>query len=184
MNVFNAIVLEARGFFDSVVVSWPSTPVGFVLRRRLWRRRTGATRIVVARGARISGSEHIQFGEDNEIGENVEFVADGQDGLQVYVGSNIMFARGVYLRSSNHAFGDRARLIREQGHESKRTSFRGVDYAIVIEDDCWIGANVVVLSGAHIGCGCVIAAGAVVAGTIPPYTVAGGVPARIIAERG
>ncbi len=129
------------------------------------------------------GWEFIRFGEDNAIGENAEFVADGTDGLRVYIGSNILFARGVYLRSSNHVLADRHRHILEQGHESKHVPFEGAEYAIVIEDECWIGANVIILSGAHIGRGAVIAAGAVVTGVIPSYTIAGGLPARVIAER-
>jgi len=54
---------------------------------------------------------------------------------------------------------------------------------IVIEDDCWIGAKVTFLDGAHVGRGCVIAAGAVVRGEIPAYSIAAGVPARVIKSR-
>lgn len=131
----------------------------------------------------MTGCEHIRFGEHLAIGEMVEFVADGADGLKVYIGSNILFARGVYLRSSNHALDDRNRQILDQGHVAKRVTFEGVDYAVVIEDDCWIGANVIVLSGAHVGRGAVIGAGSVVTGVVPPYTIAAGVPARVIADR-
>lgn len=166
-----------------MIVKWPSTPLGFLMRRGYWRARTGARNIVAARGASAIGWEHLSFGEGNQIGENAEFVVDGVDGLRVHIGANILFARGFYLRSSNHVYADRSRPILEQGHASKRVPFNGMDYAIVIEDDCWIGANVVVVSGAHIGRGCVIAAGAVVAGVIPPYSIAGGTPARVIGER-
>ena len=54
---------------------------------------------------------------------------------------------------------------------------------IVIEDDVWIGANVVVTRNVRIGTGGVIAAGSVVTGDIPPFVVAGGVPARAIRLR-
>lgn len=54
---------------------------------------------------------------------------------------------------------------------------------IVIDSDVWIGDSVCVLSGSHIGQGAVIAAGAVVVGTIPPYAIAGGVPAKVIRYR-
>ncbi|HEY3886617.1 MAG TPA: DapH/DapD/GlmU-related protein, partial [Vicinamibacterales bacterium] len=103
--------------------------------------------------------------------------------LKVYIGSNILFARGVYLRSSNHVIDDRHCHILDQGHTSKCVRFDGADYAIVIEDECWIGANVVVLSGAHVGRGAVVAAGAVVTAVVPPYTIAAGVPAKVIAAR-
>lgn len=54
---------------------------------------------------------------------------------------------------------------------------------IILEDDVWIGANVTVLSGVHIGQGAVVSAGAVVTKDVPPYSIVGGVPARIIKYR-
>jgi len=54
---------------------------------------------------------------------------------------------------------------------------------IVIDDDVWIGYRCMILSGVHIGQGAVIAAGAVVTKDIPPYAIAGGVPARVIKYR-
>lgn len=54
---------------------------------------------------------------------------------------------------------------------------------IVVEDDVWLGYRVTVLSGAHIGRGAVVAAGAVVTGTLEPYGIYGGVPARLIKKR-
>lgn len=54
---------------------------------------------------------------------------------------------------------------------------------IIIEDDVWIGFNAVILSGVKIGKGAVIAAGAVVSSDVEPYSIVGGVPARIIKYR-
>ena len=51
---------------------------------------------------------------------------------------------------------------------------------IIIGNDCWIGAKATILDGANIGDGCVVAAGAVVRGNFPPYSVIAGVPAKII----
>ena len=56
----------------------------------------------------------------------------------------------------------------------------GYDEDVVIENDVWIGCNVTILSGVHIGRGATIAAGAVVNKDIPPYCIAGGVPAKPI----
>lgn len=55
---------------------------------------------------------------------------------------------------------------------------------IVIGNDCWIGAKATILDGAKIGDGCIIAAGAVVRGNnIPPYSLIGGIPAKVIKQR-
>ena len=54
---------------------------------------------------------------------------------------------------------------------------------IIIDDDVWIGYRCMILSGVHIGQGAVIAAGAVVTKDIPPYAIAGGVPAKVIRYR-
>lgn len=57
---------------------------------------------------------------------------------------------------------------------------KGYDEDVVIEKDVWIGCNVTLLSGVHIGRGSTIAAGAVVNKDIPPYCIAGGMPAKVI----
>ena len=54
---------------------------------------------------------------------------------------------------------------------------------MVIEDDCWIASNAVILAGVTIGKGSVVAAGAVVTESVPPFSVVGGVPAKLIKSR-
>lgn len=66
-----------------------------------------------------------------------------------------------------------------------RRSFRGIrgETEAVIGNDVWLGANVVVLMGVTIGDGSIVAANAVVTKDIPPYSIAGGLPARVIRPR-
>lgn len=65
-----------------------------------------------------------------------------------------------------------------------RQSFRSVgDDLATIGNDVWLGANVVVLRGVTIGDGCIVAANAVVTKDIPPYSIAGGIPAKVIRPR-
>lgn len=57
------------------------------------------------------------------------------------------------------------------------------DRDVIVDEDVWFGARVTLLSGVHIGRGCVVCAGAVVTKDVPPYSIVGGVPARVIKFR-
>ncbi len=57
---------------------------------------------------------------------------------------------------------------------------KGYDHDVIVEEDVWIASNVTLLSGVTVGRGATVAAGAVVQKAIPPYCIAGGVPAKFI----
>lgn len=56
----------------------------------------------------------------------------------------------------------------------------GYDRDVIIDKDVWIGSNVTILAGVHVGRGATVAAGAVVNKNVPPYSIVGGVPAKVI----
>ena len=89
----------------------------------------------------------------------------------VSIGNNVNLAQGITVTALNHNFGDATKRIDEQGVSTK---------PVVIGDDVWIGANVVVLPGVTIGSHCVVAAGAVVTKDVPDHTLVAGVPAKVI----
>lgn len=184
LKMVTLFMTEVRELFLLLIINWPNTSLGFRARRFYWRRKTGVCNIRIARGAKLRGCESIVFGDNIEIGENSDFVVGGTDGHKIFIGSNIAFARGVYLRSANHRFDDPGKLIMDQGHTAKKIDYKGGQYAVVIESDAWIGANVIILSGAFVGEGAIIGAGSVVTGVIPPRSIAAGCPARVIASRG
>ncbi len=98
-------------------------------------------------------------------------------GNGITLGNNVLVAANCTFAPTNHAFADRDMPIRLQGFQASRGG-------IVVEDDVWIGANCVILDGAHIGQGCVIAAGSVVRGRLDPFGVYGGSPLTRLSERG
>jgi acetyltransferase-like isoleucine patch superfamily enzyme len=92
----------------------------------------------------------------------------------VWVGDRVIMGQHISFHAESHNFELLDHPIRDQGVTNK---------GIVIDDDCWVGSNVTFLDGVHVGTGCVIGAGAVVTKDIPPYSVAAGVPARVIDTR-
>jgi acetyltransferase-like isoleucine patch superfamily enzyme len=92
----------------------------------------------------------------------------------IEIGDNVIFGPRVNVFSENHIFDDLDIPIKNQGVKKDKT---------IIGSDVWIGANVSIMSGVTIGEGCVIAAGAVVTQDIEPYSIIGGVPAKIIKKR-
>ena len=69
------------------------------------------------------------------------------------------------------------------GHKVNSRTFEGEHLPIIIGDYVWVGVNATILKGVKIGDGAVVAAGAVVVEDVPPYTIVGGVPAKIIGQR-
>jgi len=88
-------------------------------------------------------------------------------------------AEGLSVHTGNH-MQLVGKFYRTVTNEDKLNSGKVFDKDVVVEEDVWIGCNVTLLSGAHLGRSSVIAAGAVVTSNIPPYCIAGGVPAKPI----
>ena len=92
----------------------------------------------------------------------------------VRIGQRVLIGARCYIISGGHAYARRDIPITEQGF---------VGAAIVIEDDAWLGAHVVVLPGVTIGCGAIIGAGSVVTRDVPAWEVWAGVPAKFLKVR-
>lgn len=96
----------------------------------------------------------------------------GQGG--VHIGDGVYTGTQVQIAAVNHVYSDPDKYIKDQGITAE---------GITIEDDVWLASNAVVVDGVTIGKGCVVGAGAVVNRSLPPYSVAVGVPARIVKDR-
>jgi acetyltransferase-like isoleucine patch superfamily enzyme/putative methionine-R-sulfoxide reductase with GAF domain len=130
-------------------------------------------RVAIERGVDISCSGDnctIEIGDGTFIGP---YTCIGGPG-QIAIGKDCMIAAHSGIVANNHIFVDPVQKIRDQGVTKK---------GIEIGDDCWLGFGVKVLDGVTIGKGSVIGAGAVVTKDIPPYSIAVGVPAKVISNR-
>ncbi len=105
-----------------------------------------------------------------------------QDGCRIYgdvsIGQCVIFAPNVFLSSGSHIFKEKPNIpIIEQDALYK------FNRPIVIEDDCWIGINAVIMPGVTIAKGSIAGSGSVVTKSFPPYSVIAGSPAKIINKR-
>lgn len=143
---------------------------------------TRGTRIFVGEGAVIDSFVKIKPAGgigDIEIGRFC-FINSGcvfYSGNGIKIADNVLIAANCTFAPVNHAFQDKTRLIRTQGFQPTRGG-------ILVEEDVWIGANCVVLDGAVLRKGCVIAAGSVVRKEVGAFTICGGNPLRVLGERG
>jgi acetyltransferase-like isoleucine patch superfamily enzyme len=90
----------------------------------------------------------------------------------VEIGDHCMFANGCFVTDGNHRFDDPDKPVPWQGFSSKGPTR--------IEDNVWCGTNVVITSGVTVGERSVIGANSVVTADVPPFSLAAGVPARVL----
>jgi acetyltransferase-like isoleucine patch superfamily enzyme len=180
-----------RGITESDINVYVS-PRAIVKRGR--RIELGAN-VVVERGAMLwvdTNGSYITVGDDSYLSSqcilntfngwislgtnctvNSYAILYGHGGLEI--GNDVRIAPQVMIMPMNHVYKDPRVPIRTQGIRCR---------GIKIEDDVWLGAGAIVLDGVTIGKGSIIGAGAIVAKNIPSYSVAVGIPARIIKKRG
>lgn len=163
---------EPRAWLEFVVVRWPESPSGGVLRRAYWRWRLGCPRDCgFGRGVVVDSPALTRVGRNTSFSS--ETIISASDSAGIYIGDNVITGPRCLLRAGNHRIDRLDIPIRDQGHVYQELDYNGRTYSIVIEDDVWLGANVIVLSGAWIGGGTAVAAGSVVKGRIPPRSVIG-----------
>jgi len=123
----------------------------------------------VERGASFGSGRRVRIGDRSGLGANarVEWVTIGRD---------VMMGPDLLAFNRNHAHCRLDVPMVEQGFEPPEE--------IVIEDDVWIGARVILLPGVRVGKGCIVGAGAVVTRDVPPFAIVAGAPARVIRFRG
>jgi len=127
---------------------------------------------LISRGCIISGKDGpLRIGARANIGAGCVMYAS----TRLEIGADTMLAAQCYVGGGRYTvLGRTDRPIAEQPEPR---------LGVVIEDDCWLGAGVVVVDGVRIGRGSVVGAGAVVTRDVAPYSVVVGVPARPVAMR-
>jgi len=113
---------------------------------------------------------HVKIGRRTVINRGCCLIASyHHKEAEISIGNHVAVGPGTYFLAA--------------GHDYRTRNLANTAGSIYVGDDVWIGARSVILQGVTIGEGAVIAAGSVVTKDVPAYTVAAGVPARVIKER-
>lgn len=151
-----------------------SIKIGFIpshlLRKFIYRNIFGMDlqkKTVIYYGLEFRDAKKLKIG-NSIIGDKA--LLDARNGIEIKDNVNISSNVSIYTEQHDH-----------RDPEFKCNS--DDSFKVVIDDRAWIGPNVIILPGVHIGKGSVIAAGAVVTKSVPAYTIAAGIPAKKIGDR-
>lgn len=126
--------------------------------------------VIKATGVMNRLGEGFEIGANSNLG-HYDFVGAAGG---VRIGENVLIGQRVSFHAEDHVFDRTDMPIKAQGVTQQ---------GIVIEDDCWLGTGSIFLDGVTVGRGSVVAAGSAVTHDVEPYSVVGGVPARLIRKR-
>jgi maltose O-acetyltransferase len=140
--------------------------VRFILCRRIFKRI--GTNVNVERLSYFGDGSGIEIGDNSGLGINCHIT-------YAKIGKNVMIGPDVFYIKANHKFDRLDIPLSEQGSSEAKP--------LIIEDNAWIGARVILLPGITIGEGAVIGAGSVITSNVPSYAIAAGNPARVIKYR-
>jgi acetyltransferase-like isoleucine patch superfamily enzyme len=148
--------------------------------------------IIVEPGVLVFHPENIFLGANIYIGHYT--ILKGYYQNKLIIGDNTWIGQACFFHSAggirignNVGIGPHVKIIssfhEEEGIDVPILFSRIATAAVVIEDDCDIGIGTIIMPGVTIGRGSQVGAGAVVTSDIEPYSVAAGVPARLLRKR-
>lgn len=129
----------------------------------------------------IKGIWNLSIDDDSLIPKNSVFYCTL---APIKIGKKVIFGPHPTIITGDHRTDIVGKYIMDiEDHDKFENGINKYDSPVIIEDDVWCGANVTILKGVRIGKGCIVAAGAVVTKSFPPYSIIGGVPAKLIKKR-
>ncbi|MFT5548673.1 MAG: acetyltransferase-like isoleucine patch superfamily enzyme [Candidatus Azotimanducaceae bacterium] len=118
----------------------------------------------------IAPGRNFVLGDDVDLALDVLITTSGG----VEIGDRTLIGYRTQIISANHSIPENRGNIFGSGHDKAK---------VTIGKDVWIGGNSMIMPGVTIGNGAIVAGGSVVIKDVPPYTIVGGVPAKVIKER-
>lgn len=150
------------------VANWMRSFIRFRIKQR-WIKTNGMTRIHSS--VHLNSPHKIMtFGHHVQLGPHCHVSAD------IHFGNYVLCAAYVsFIGKNEHSYNYPGVTVWE--------SPRGVDKPTIVGNDVWIGHGAIIMGGVNIGDGAVVAAGSVVTKDVPPMTIVGGNPAKVIRDR-
>lgn len=125
----------------------------------------------------LKGLENLSIGDGTSLPKGSTIYCTG---ATCTIGKKVLFGPKPTIITGDHRIDIIGKHIIDVGEDEKLPEN---DQPVIIGDGCWIGAHVTILKGVIIGAGSVVAAGAVVTRSCEPYSIIGGVPAKLIKMR-
>ncbi len=125
--------------------------------------------INIGKGARFGNGKYLEIGNNSGIGMYSKVPNN------IIIGEDVMMGPNVTIYGSNHEFSRTDIPMRKQGYRKYPP--------VVIEDDVWIGGNVIIMPGLTVKKGTIIGAGSVLTKNFPEYSIVAGNPAKLIRSR-
>lgn len=124
----------------------------------------------VHQGAVFGTGRNLRVGNESNLGVNARI--NGRGGVSL--GEHVLMGPDIIIYSGTHTFSDISVPIQKQE----------MRYApVIVGNDVWLGARVIIMPGVTIGDGCIVGANSVVTKDLPPYSICAGTPARVIKYR-
>jgi acetyltransferase-like isoleucine patch superfamily enzyme len=181
-NCFCGLSKASKNIFDIIPkcfivllgrqVKYCESVFGFGVRYLVYRRlcKKWGEKVIIFPAANIFEPQNLTVGTGVSIHQLCYIDATGG----IDIGDNVMISHGVTILSSTHNTIETNIPMKLQGTSNS---------SVTVCNDVWIGAKATILLGVNVGCGAIVAAGAVVNHDVEPYSVVGGVPARVIKSR-
>lgn len=126
----------------------------------------------ISPNATFSNPERIVAGRGLSLGARCSLWAGPSSG-RILIGDSVLFGPEVMVTAAGYRFDDGSPVSRQSMDEAD----------VVIGNDVWLGTRAIILPGARIGNGAIVAAGAVVRGEVPAFAIVAGVPAKVVGWR-
>jgi len=125
--------------------------------------------VIVKNKCYFGNGDRLEIGRNSQLGQNARL------GGTIRIGDDVLMGPDVVIMATSHAFDKIDIPINQQGST--------VEEPVIIGNDVWIGTRTIILPGVEIGNHSIIAAGSVVTKSCEPYSIIGGVPAKLIKKR-